>query len=216
MSILLFESIAFGISIIAFLYGVIKVFIPNVPIYYKMIISAVGCYVLEELWVIVNALCGVENDTFSIRLIGIIGCYCTFLTANSRALTNLLGKDVLNNRKSKYLALIAPAAIFALSFAAILKVDKSKAVIMILVFLPLIVDSYYELKCLLTPMDDKGLLKQIKIINALVLIEYAISMSYTFVQELNVLLVMDVISAIGMAFIVLASRKGAIKWKISI
>ncbi|MCQ2476944.1 MAG: hypothetical protein MJ125_03815 [Clostridia bacterium] len=216
MSILLFESIAFGISIIAFLYGVIKVFIPNVPIYYKMIISAVGCYVLEELWVIVNALCGVENDTFSIRLIGIIGCYCTFLTANSRALTNLLGKDVLNNRKSKYLALIAPAAIFALSFAAILKVDKSKAVIMILVFLPLIVDSYYELKCLLTPMDDKGLLKQIKIINALVLIEYAISMSYTFVQELNVLLVMDVISAIGMALIVLASRKGAIKWKISI
>lgn len=216
MSILLFESIAFGISIIAFLYGVIKVFIPNVPIYYKMIISAVGCYVLEELWVIVNALCGVENDTFSIRLIGIIGCYCTFLTANSRALTNLLGKDVLNNRKSKYLALIAPAAIFALSFAAILKVDKSKAVIMILVFLPLIVDSYYELKCLLTPMDDKGLLKQIKIINALVLIEYAISMSYTFVQELNVLLVMDVISAIGMALIVLTSRKGAIKWKISI
>lgn len=216
MSILLFENIASGISIIAFLYGVIKVFIPNVPIYYKMIISAVGCYVLEELWVIVNAFCGVENDTFSIRLIGIIGCYCTFLTANSRALTNLLGKDVLNNRKSKYLALIAPAAIFALSFAAILKVDKSKAVIMILVFLPLIVDSYYELKCLLTPMDDKGLLKQIKIINALVLIEYAISMSYTFVQELNVLLVMDVISAIGMALIVLASRKGAIKWKISI
>lgn len=216
MSVILFESIAFGISILAFIYGMFKVFAPNTPIYYKMIISAVGCYALEELWVIVNALCGVENDTFSIRLIGIVGCFCTFLTANSRALNNLLGKDKLNNKASKYLALIAPIIVFAVLLMSFLKVNKSKAIIMTIVFLPLIIDSYYELKFILAPMDDKCLLKQIKIINALILFEYAISISYAFVREMNLLLVMDIISAIGMALIVFACRRGAIKWKTSI
>ncbi len=217
MPVLLFESIAFGISLIAFIYGFFTVYLSNSPMYFKLMVSAVGCYTLEELWVIVNAICGVENDTFSIRLIGIIGCYCTFLTASSRGLTNLLGKDAVNKKAPKYAALIAPlivALIFAFGLSkAQIHQGLFFIAILMLVFLPMVLDSYFELRSLLLPMDEKKMLKSIKLLNILVLIQYVISLSYMLITGMNTLLVMDVVSAVGMALIVIVSRKGALIWK---
>ena len=62
----------------------------------------------EELWVIVNTICNISNGLITVRLIGIFGCFCTFLTANSN-----ISKDKMYNKSNetklaKYGAFLAP------------------------------------------------------------------------------------------------------------
>lgn len=210
MNALLIESIAFAISIIAFLYGIIKINKISAPLYFKLIINAVGCYALEELWAIVNAICDFENDIFSVRLIGIFGCFCTFLTAS---VTKIIKEDNKNNK----LAFIAPLIVITLFLIYIVSTIKEKTILHILIsftiLVPLIIDSYYELKYILTKDDKEGYLKCIKPINILILIEYTITLSYLFIKTVNIELILDISSAVIMLLIVLTSIKGANKWK---
>lgn len=217
MQELLFEGIAFGISIIAFIYGLLKVYTQKAPFYFKMIISAVGCYALEELWVIVQAVCNIESNFISVRLIGVFGCFCTFLTANARGIDKIIDDGVEKNKPAKMIAFIAPIVFVALfgiyTVMAIKSVTISYIIIPFVMFLPLILDSYYEFKHLIIPMDDLKLLKAIRPISALILFEYIISFSYLFIQNDIYRLSADVLSAVVMAVIVILSEKGAKKWK---
>lgn len=52
------ELLAFATSVVAFGYGAIHLFKKGVIDYFKHYIYATGCYMLEELWVIVNSLLG--------------------------------------------------------------------------------------------------------------------------------------------------------------
>lgn len=217
MQELLFEGIAFGISIIAFIYGLLKVYTQKAPFYFKMIISAVGCYALEELWVIVDAVCNIESNFLSVRLIGVFGCFCTFLTANGKGIDKIVDDGVKKNKPAKMIAFIAPVAFVALfclyTIMAIKSVTISYIIIPFIMFLPLILDSYYELKYLIIPNDDLELVKAIRPIAALILFEYIISFSYLFIQSEIFELCADVLSAIVMAVIVILSEKGAKRWK---
>lgn len=218
MSILLFEGIAFGISIIAFIYSVIKLYLPKTtPLYFKMISSAVGCYALEELWVIVNAICGSENSTFSVRLIGVFGCFCTFLTANIRGIDKVVDDGVGKNKTARAIAIVAPILFLIVfgvySYFAIGVKSISYITIPFIVFVPAIIDSYFELKHLIMPLDDLKLVKDIRPIAIFVLVEYFVSASYLFLNEVNLEMCMDIFSAVVMALIIMFSVRGAKRWK---
>lgn len=214
---LLFEGIAFGISTAAFLYGLFKIYIPKTPFYFKMIVSAVGCYALEELWEIVNVICGIGNSIFSIRLIGIFGCFCTFLAANAKGLNKVLDEGTKKSRPARIIAFAAPlaglAAVGVYSFLSAGEKTVLHILIAFIVILPAIIDSYFELKYLLLPNDEMSFIKYIRPINVLVILEYIISFSYFFVTDKNTGLITDVISALIMAILVFASERGAAKWK---
>lgn len=217
MRVLLFEGIAFGISIAAFLYGLFRIYIPKSPFYFKMIFGAVGCYALEELWEIVNVICGIGNSIFSIRLIGIFGCFCTFLAANSKGLNKVLDEGTQKNRPARIIALAAPlAGLAAVGVYAFLSAGEKTVLhiaIAFIVILPAIIDSYFELKYLMLPNDEMGFIKYIRPINVLIILEYIISVSYFFVTDEKTGLITDVISAVIMAILVFASERGAAKWK---
>lgn len=217
MRVLLFEGIAFGISTAAFLYGLFKIYIPKSPYYFKMIISAAGCYALEELWEIVNVICGIGNSTFSVRLIGIFGCFCTFLAANAKGLNKVLDEGTEKSRPARIIALAAPlAGLTAFGVYAFLSAGERTVLhiaIAFIVFLPTIIDSYFELKYLLLPEDEMEFIKYIRPINVLIIIEYLISISYFFMNNINIGLTMDVISAVIMAALVIVTVRGAAKWK---
>lgn len=212
MNALLIENIAFIISILAFIYGLVNISKKDVPLYYKLIVNAIGCYALEELWSIINAYCGFENGFISIRLIGIFGCFCTFLTASINGLNNA-NKE--KNNSNKYLSFIAPIITIILFVMYSYKLYdleiNSHIVISFIVLIPLIIDSYFELKGILSNKNN-----YLKMINILVLFEYAITLSYLFIISTNVKLILDIISAIVMALIIYVCNKGVIKWKTSI
>lgn len=217
MLITVIEDIAFYSVLLSFIYGIITVCLKQYPLYFKLIIGAIGCYTIEELWVNVNAFCGYENSIFSVRLLGIVACFATFLTANTKAFSKII--DSKNDSKSykNFVALIAPLTLLTLLIIFISIVMKSETtlqiVVQIIVILPAIVDSYFEFRCLIASNDEKGILKCIKPINALALAEYLITVLYVIAISLYSRLALDIISAIVMALIVLASKKGAIKWK---
>lgn len=217
MQILLFEGIAFFISVIAFIYGIFRIYIPKSPLYFNMIVSAVGCYVLEELWVIVNAMVGVENDVFSVRLIGVFGCFCTFLTANSKFLNITVDDSTRKFKLTDVLALIAPITFLSVFILYVALTFNEKfflyIIISFVVVLPLIIDSYFEFKYIVTSSKEIQHLEYIKPINYMILMEYVLSFVYFFVESQNILLVLDVVYAVIMALLVFASRKGAVKWK---
>lgn len=217
MRILLFESIAFCISTTAFLYGMFKIYKPKSPFYFKMIVSAVGCYALEELWTIVDVICGLENDMFSVRLIGIFGCFCTFLTANAKGIDRVIDEKNKKNRLARIISFVAPITgltVFAFyAFSAVNEKTVSHIATVFIVVIPAIIDSYFELKYLLLPNDKIGFIKFIRPISTLILLEYIVSFSYLFIQSVNAGLICDVISAVVTALLVLAVRKGAVKWK---
>ena len=68
----LFEMLAFAISVIAFGYGVGAFYRQNTLRYFQLYVCAAGCYMLEELWVIVNSLFGngSQDGLVTVRLIG--------------------------------------------------------------------------------------------------------------------------------------------------
>lgn len=215
MHILLFESIAFGITAISLLYGVFKVNKLDAPFYFKMIVKAVACYTLEELWVIVDAICGVDNQVeISVRLVGIFACFCTLLSANIKSFSELIDNKSIKSPASK-IGIIAPIIFLAcfLGFAFNLNELRSTRYIIIvfIVVLPAIIDSYYELKHLFIPRDNNGLTKYIRLISTLILTEYVITFSYLFIQTIEIKLTLDIISSIIVASLIIITRRGALK-----
>lgn len=198
MNPILVEFIAFIISIVAFIYGLLKICNADTSLYFKLIVNAVGCYVLEELWSIINGICGFENGFVSIRLIGIFGCFCTFLTAS---ISRINKKNSIN--KLAFIAPVMAIILFTIYASKIVySTSMSHIIISFIVILPLIIDSYFELNSLLISKD-------IKSINVLILIEYLITLSYLFIQSVNIKLIMDILSAVIMAFIVFECRRSS-------
>lgn len=216
MNFVLYEGIAFGITLISTLYGIFTILKTNAPFYFKMIVNAVGCYTLEELWVIVNSICGVEVDIrLSIRLIGIFACFCAFLSANLKCFEEIVktgSKKVVANK----IGFVAPILLFLLFFIyefLVFKKSFSYIIIPFIVIIPAIVDSYYELKHLFLANDDFGLMKYIRPISAFVLIEYAITFAYLYIESINIKMILDIASALVMATLIILTKKGANKWK---
>ena len=85
-------------------------------------------------------------------------------------------------------------------------------IISFIVILPLIIDSYFDLKFLLMP-NDNSLIKSIKPINLLILLEYIGSLLYFFFTKRSLLLSLDIICGLIMVFIVIICVKEARKWK---
>ena len=216
MQLLFSEGLAFGISILAFFYGLITVFRTRAPLYFKLIICAVGCYALEELWVIINVVCSIGSGVFSVRLLGIFGCFCTFLTASK-----VLNKDLFKKRDKKRLADIAvfavPLVLAALGVWGVWYAVSDRTVfrvaVVFLVLLPAVWDSYYETKFAFAHADDDGHVAAIRPIALLVILEYILSFLYCYFLYKGIGLMTDVVSALLMAIMVIFCRKGAAKWK---
>lgn len=211
------ESLAFIISLSAFIYGLFKVCLHKSNEYFKIVVVAVGCYVLEESWVIVNTICNIPNNLLTVRLIGIFGCFCAFLTANRS-----ISKDKMYNKSSetklaRYGALLAPILFTSLfSIYCIQSINIKPIyhiVISFIVIFPLIIDSYFDLKYLLMPTGNTAFIKSIKSINLLILLEYIGSLLYFFFTKRSMLLSLDITCGIIMALIVMLCVKEAKKWK---
>ena len=106
--------VSFALATVAFCYGAYYLFRKELPKYFQLYVCAAGCYMLEELWVIVNSLLGdgVADGLITVRLIGFFGCLCFLLSANANQFDMVV--DEGNDKKAKTLAFTAPTLLFAL------------------------------------------------------------------------------------------------------
>lgn len=214
------ETLAFFVSAAAFGVGVLTLLKKDAPRFFKLYVCAAGCYILEELWVIVNALLGsgAQDGLVTVRLFGFFGCLCFMLSANANEFDRIV--DEGKNKKEALMALAAPVVLIALYAAYVVFQANthtlSTSIIGFLSIAPALPAAYYSLKHLLLPEDAMGFLRCTRGIDIVSLAFYAANYLYPllnlFCPEL-VMSVYDVVIALLLSVIVLMCGKGAKKWK---
>lgn len=216
----LFELLAFAASASAFAYGAFHLFQKEIPKYFQLYVCATLCYMLEELWVIVNSLLGngSQDGLLTVRLFGFFGCLCFMLSANANEFDKVI--DEGKNEKAKALAFIAPMVLLVLYVLYVFSPVNTEPTVVTVIGLvsisPALFASYFSLKHLLLPEDAMGFVKITKGINILALVFYAANYAYPLLDLYCSKIVMsgyDLILA-GMLFVMIVMcKKGAIKWK---
>ena len=214
------EVSAFAVSVIAFVYGAVCLFRKGTPKYFQLYVCAAGCYMLEELWVIVNSLMGngSQDGLVTVRLFGFFGCLCFMLSANANEFDRVV--DEGKSRKAKVLAVIAPASLLALyalsAFSAKNTGTAGALVIGLLSISPALFAAYFSMKHLLLPEDGMGFLRSAKGIDIAALVFFAANYLYPLLDlycSQTFLSLYDLALAGMVLGMIVLCRKGAAKWK---
>lgn len=214
------ELLAFAVSAAAFGWGAYHLFRKGTPKYFQLYPCAASCYMLEELWVIVNALLGngSQDGLVTVRLFGFFGCLCFMLSANANGLDKLV--DEGTHRKAKAIAFIAPVILLILYALYLFSPANTRSaasnVIGFLSISPALPAAYLNLKHLLLPEDEMGFLKLTRKIDIASLVFYAANYVYPLIDlhcPKTIMSVYDLILAVMLFGQILLCEKGAVKWK---
>lgn len=214
---LIYELVPLTLSLIGFIIGMVNILKKKAPYFFTLIIFAVGCFVIEQVSLAVNTVCGIYDDVW-VGALGVFGCNLFLLSANHGALDKVVAESGLPIGK-RLLSLVVPA-VLAASSAAIFFMWKDRnmmgAVVFTLILIPAIPASYYNVKHLLLPEDDIGLLKAVKGCDIMSLIFFFMSVIYLFVITSDSILgivIAAVLHALPVLGLALAAVKGVKQWK---
>ena len=207
-------------AFISFFYGIAKFFKPKKAIYAQMITLAAGCVAIGRLYQAVRLLTGGGiTDEFQLGLFGVIGSLLFFFSANFGLMDSLADDGSKQYVKYRIIPVAAPAAAIALYLIFVLLADMptittiTGAVITLFVVL----SSYYNLKHLIFPDVDYGVIKCLKMYNLLTLIYSFICIAEIIVIGKNneiAYLVTAVIIGVLILIIVPSVERGIKKWTI--
>ena len=173
-------TIAAGIS---FVYGLYRFFREKSPLYVRMIVLGIGCAMLGRLFTTLLVLVNGEVfEGFSVGMLGIIGSFLFFFSANFGQMDSIVDDGSPKFRKTRIIALAAPVTVALIWCvgAAIVGINKTTVWVGIeMLFLALA--SYYHLKHLIIEDVESGLISSIRSYNLLALI-------YAFLCIMEVLL----------------------------
>lgn len=207
------------LSFAGFIYGIITTMKTNKALYYIMIVASVGTTAFSRLFEVVYMwITGEYFDGFHIGLIGNIAFFTFIFTANYGTMDSLGDDGSPRFKKYRILALIADVVIAGLYIPIVL--SEASLTIKIsygVVFLVMMLSSYYNLKHLILPDVDYGIIKCIKGYNFIMLcysLLYAIE-RIALVYDLDIMLyVASGGMAIASLMIVPVLKRGASKWSI--
>ena len=220
MLIKIVEIISCTVSLAAFVYGASELFKKGVPEYFSLHACAAGCFLLEELWVIVNSLFGNGGDDglVTVRLIGFFGCLCFMLSANGKIFDSVV--DEGDDLKASYIALAAPAGLTALFVIYALSPLNSASISTLFLgfasLSPAIFASYYNLKHLLLREDSMGFLEITKAVSIFSLLFYGANFIYSIADLYASRVFMsfyDLLLSCMVFVLMILCRKGALEWK---
>lgn len=213
-------ALATAISIAAFVYGAVKLFKKEIPLYCQIIMWAVGCYCLQCIENCVVYICGDFSDRGVVAQLAMCGFYFALISANFGTLDNIVDDRSKPNGKYRKLALIAPTFYTIISVAAfvhIFPIYNFAAIVYGLSMLAIIVASYFNLKHLILPKDEQGILSCTKMCNIISLIFYTIAILLVLgYGRINIVLsnVSNVVLSVLVLLLTAATVKGGKSWPI--
>ena len=211
---LYFEIAAEIVLLFAFFFGAVKLWRKGKPLYFQIIIAAVGCYALYQLFVIVVTFCNFAETYFNDGFFGILGCYWLLFSANYGAVEKIFDKP-----KTKYtvISIIAGVLMMALSaVVGILYIGEVRVTFFIFIMqqIPACFVVYFNIKHLFTPVDELGLIKGIRLTDI-----FSMAFCITCILDIATRIDSGIISGIAdlvLAFVAaalaLSAVKGAEKW----
>ena len=210
---------SFVIAAVAFWFGAVKLFTRKKPFYMKLLVCAAGCFMLEQQLLLINLWCGV-HEVFSIGMLGILGCNYFLLSANYGTLDKIVDDRAIENRSARLLAIIAPLIIALLclnAFFAWKDKDIICDVMWMLMLLPAIPASYFNLKHILLPEDAGGFLRATRNSNISALILYVIMTFFvrcSATDNSRLEGILSLLMSLAVLGITISAVKGAKKWGI--
>ena len=218
MKEIIFALISFLIAAFAFGFGAAKLFKKKKPLYLQLLVSAAGCFALQQLSCAVNLWCGV-TAAVSIGMLSIFGCNFFLLSANFGTLDKVVddGTNSANARKAAVLAPVIMATLTVLAFLSWLNKDVFCAVVWLIMLLPALPASYFNLKHILLPMDSFAFLRATKPCNIAALVFYLVTAAYVICSATmgsTVSGILSVLMSLSVLALSLCAVKGAEKWGI--
>ncbi len=179
----LYLSLALTVSAgIGFGYGLYRFFRNKSALYVQMIVLGVGCTMLGRLFTTLLYLVNGEiNEGFNVGMLGIIGSFLFFFSANFGQMDSIVDDGSPKFRKTRIIALAAPLTVGLIwcALAVIFGINSSSVWIGIeMLFLALA--SYFHLKHLIIDDVSHGLIRSIRSYNLL-------SLGYAFLCIMEVL-----------------------------
>ena len=218
MQDIIFALASFLLAAFAFGFGAVNLFKKKKPMYLQILVCAAGCFAIQQLSYVVNIWCDV-TAAVSIGMFGIFGCNFFLLSANYGTLDKIVD-DGKGSGKAKVLAIIAPVIMAVLAVVAFLSwkdKDMFCAVMWLVMLIPALPASYFNLKHILLPMDPFEFLRATKPCNIAALVFYIVTAAYVICSASmggivsGILSIAMSVSVLGLS---LCAIKGAKKWGI--
>ena len=201
------------------IYGGLQFFRPRKALYAQMITLSLGCITFGRLFNIVRLLTGGNlTDHFQLGFLGLIGGLMFFFSANYGTIDSLLDDGSKEFTKYRLIALAAPAAAVVMYVVLFILSDVSDLWKILGAVLTLFVmaASYFNLKHLIYPDVDFGVVKCLRPYNLLALI-YSVSIFAECVALSRnnevMTLICCCVTGIVTAAIIPSVVRGFAKWK---
>lgn len=206
-------------ALAGFIYGGIQFFRPKKALYAQMITLSLGCITFGRLFYIFRLLTGgTITETFQLGFLGLIGSLMFFFSSNYGTVDSLADDGAKQFKKYRLIALAAPAATVVLYIGLFLPADVSALWKILGAVLTLFVmaASYFNLKHLIFPDVDFGVVKCLRLYNLLALI-YSVSIfieSWAMSRNNEVLtLICCCVTGLVTAAMIPSVVRGVKKWR---
>lgn len=159
-------------ALLSFCYGVFRFVGKKNALYLHMIVFGVGCAFMGRLFETLQLfIYGEIPEGFHIGLLGIIGSFLFFFTANYGQMDSIVDDGSKELRKYRLIGFLAPVACFSLLGAEMLKqgINQSTTVKAVLILF-ISCATYYHLKHLVIPDVEYGVINCLRSYNLLALI----------------------------------------------
>ncbi|MCR4646029.1 MAG: hypothetical protein K5695_11605 [Oscillospiraceae bacterium] len=156
---------------VGFGYGLYRFFRQRSAMYIKMIVFGIGCAMLGRLFETLQLFANGQIQTgFHVGVLGVVGSFLFFFTANYGQMDSLVDDKTTAFRKYRLIALAAPACIMLLYLFYFLKVGMGQAAVVRGIETLIISQAaYYHLKHLIMPDVDYGVIRSLRLYNLLAL-----------------------------------------------
>lgn len=214
---LLPELLLFIGTAVGFTYGAIKFFKKGKALFLKIIACASGCVALGQLFTLAQTLTnGRAPDGFHVGLLGTVGCYFLLFSGSFGQIDGLGDSRDKSLRKYRIISFLPPILIVcAYLLIAFGNTTLDHKIIYGMLFLLFAQTSYYNLKHILLPDVENGILKSIRSYNCALLLLTFVNIIIVFSNLKGwfaVKLICYVISAGIYASIGWIANKGVQKW----
>ncbi len=159
-------------ALISFIYGITQLFKPKKALYAQMIVLGVGCIAFGRLYQLVRLLTGGDIlNEFQLGILGVIGSLMFFFSSNFGAMDSLADDKSKKYAKYRLIAFAAPLTALALYVGFLLLFDATRLwkIVGGVVTFFIMQTTYFNLKHLIFPDVDYGVINCLKPYNAAVL-----------------------------------------------
>lgn len=204
---------------VSFTYGAIRFLKKGKALYLQMIVGGLGCMMLSRAFQFITLWTSSSlPGGFHIGMLGMVGAFLFFLSANYGQMDKLLDDGAKENRKYRLIALIAPAVLLG-TFSSLFFIPAAKENLVIYGIITAIVmfASYFNLKHLIFPDVEFGIIRSIRGYNLIALLLALLSTVEIVFLALNIEIALWIIYAatcvVSIAIVPILER-GVKKWAI--